>query len=189
MRYRDGVTTYRIDPSATHVHVFTYAEGLFARLAHDLRLTVAPSELTATRDASGKATLRGKIALSALSVDGVMKGDTLKTDVLSDKDRLEILERMRSDVFGGASPESAVTLEGTLEGTSLRLTVSSPSGRTSTATAKVVGTSNESGETVRGELDLHLKEIAGHDVKGPLGAFRIGDRIRITFDAHFVAEP
>ncbi len=169
--------------------MFTYAEGLFARLAHDLRLTVTETDLVAERSVAGEGTISGTVALARLRVDGVMKGDRLRDDVLSAKDCDEILEKMRLDVFGGAAPSASLSVRGALDGARFTLTVEAPNGRASTATGRVTGSSLENGETIRGEVELSLRDFSGRDVKGPLGAFRIADRVRVTFDATFVLVP
>jgi len=179
---------YVLDPKSSTVHVFTYAEGLFARLAHDLRLTVADLTLTAERDGDG-GSVSGEIPLGSLVVDGVMKKDTLREDVLSAHDRQEILEKMRADVFGGAAVSAAIVVRGELRGTSFDVTVEGPNGRSARAAHTVRGASIDEGERVRGEIELSLRALSGHDVKGPLGAFRISDRIRVAFDVTFLRAP
>jgi hypothetical protein len=182
------VSHFVLDSSASKLHIFTFAEGLFARLAHDLRLTVIEASLTADR-ASGEANVHGSFPISAIRVDGVMKDGTLREDVLSAKDCAEILEKMRSEVFGGARSDATLRIEGTLNGDRLRLVVFGPNGRSSSGSSKVTGASHEGSETVHGDVELSVRELSGHDVKGPLGAFRIADHVRVAFDAKFNVVP
>ena len=187
--YPDFVSRFALDPLATKIHVFTFAEGFLARLAHDLRLTVGHLDLTADRAAAGEACVRGSISLSAVRVDGVMKGGALRADVLSEKDKEEILEKMREEVFGGAAPDSQLGFEGTLAGKAFAGTISAPNGRSTSVTCQVSGASGEGSETVRGTIELSLRGLAGRDIKGPLGAFRIADTVRVDFDATFCLLP
>jgi hypothetical protein len=183
------VSHFVLDPSASKLHIFTFAEGLFARLAHDLRLTVTEANLTAERAPSGEAKVHGSFPLSAIRVDGVMKDGTLREDVLTSKDCAEILEKMKSEVFGGARSDATLKIEATLTGDTVRLVVAGPNGRSSTGSSKVTGASAEGSETVHGNVELSVRELSGHDVKGPLGAFRIADHVRVAFDAKFNVVP
>ena len=180
---------YEIDLARSTLEIFTFADGLFARLAHDLRLSVADGELSAERE-DGAVAVRARVRLGALRVDGVMKDGALREGVLSVDDRAQILAKMRGDVFGGASEDAHVELEGHLRGSSCSGTVRSPAGRSAKAHGTATTTSATSGEVaaedVTGSFELSLRELAGHDVKGPLGAFRVSDHVRVAFKARFV---
>lgn len=182
------MSRYTLDPATSSIQVFTYAEGLFARLAHDLRLTVRNASFSADRESPTSAKVSGSVPLSGIQVDGVMKKGTLHEDVLSTKDKAEILEKMRSEVFAGAAANAEIHLEGTLTGDTFRVMLTGPDGRTASVTGTVTEASRSEGsENVSGALDVSVHEIAGHDVKGPLGAFRISDRVHVKFDANFTA--
>ncbi|HRH01027.1 MAG TPA: hypothetical protein PLR99_32510 [Polyangiaceae bacterium] len=180
---------YEIDLSHSTLEIFTFADGLFARLAHDLRLSVADGELSAERE-DGAVAVRARVRLGALRVDGVMKDGALREGVLSADDRAQILTKMRAEVFGGAREDALVELEGHLRGASFSGTLRSPAGRSAKAHGTATTTSSTSGgkatEEVSGSFELSLRELAGHDVKGPLGAFRVSDHVRVTFKARFV---
>lgn len=182
------VTRYRLDPTASTLHVLTFSEGLFARLAHDLRLVVRDVHLVAERDAAGTARVEGAIALASIVVEGIMKDGSLRADVLTERDREEIHAKMRDDVFGGAAPAAELGIRGTLcEGT-LEVDVKGPDGRSARARRRIEITPRADGETIHGEVELSLRDLAGRDVKGPLGAFRIADRVRVVFHASFVVD-
>jgi hypothetical protein len=180
---------YEIDLSRSTLEIFTFADGLFARLAHDLRLSVSEGELSAER-VDGAVSVRAKVRLGALRVDGVMKDGALREGVLSADDRAQILAKMRTEVFGGLGEDAHVEFEGHLRGTSLAGTVRSPAGRSAKAHGTATTTASTSGEVaaedVVGSFELSLRELAGHDVKGPLGAFRVSDHVRVAFKARFV---
>ena len=180
---------YEIDPSHSTLEIFTSADGLFARLAHDLRLSAVASELSAER-ADGAVAVRARVRLGALRVDGVMKDGALREGVLSADDRAQILTKMRAEVFGGQGEEAHVELDGHLRGSSFSGTVRSPAGRSAKAHGTATTTSSTRGEKavedVTGSFELSLRELAGHDVKGPLGAFRVSDHVRVAFKARFV---
>lgn len=69
----------------TTVHVFTFKDGLLARLAHDLRLTLGRFELTLERGE-----LRGVFDPSSLRVDGVAHGERVDPSALSAGDKQKI---------------------------------------------------------------------------------------------------
>lgn len=76
------------------VHVFTYKRGLLSRVAHDLRFSVGLTELESTADQ-----VYATIPVSGLRVDGAMRGGSLSTSVLSDRDRARIRETAGREVL------------------------------------------------------------------------------------------
>ncbi len=75
-------------------HVFTFKEGLLARLAHDLRLSVHDFSVT-LQGGAVKATFR----LGSLAVDGVAHGDAVDSKALSESDKQKIHGSMLEDVL------------------------------------------------------------------------------------------
>lgn len=73
----------------TAVHVFTFKDGLLARLAHDLRLSVHAFEVSLD-GGQVAATLRPE----SMQVDGVPHGATLDTAALSKGDKEKIHQTM-----------------------------------------------------------------------------------------------
>lgn len=74
--------------------VFTFKEGLFARLAHDLRLHLGDFEATLQGSA-----VRARCSLASLFVDGVAHGQAVDTHALSDSDKQKIHETMVGEIL------------------------------------------------------------------------------------------
>ncbi len=174
---------YSLDTSGSTFEIFTSADGLLARLAHDLRLSVTVGELQVERDGE-HTTVRARVHTDALRVDGVMKDGALRETVLSAHDREEILAKMRTEVFGGR--DGVVELDGKLQGESFTAILRAPTGRSAKVSCKVSLRTEAERAHVQGAFEVSLKGLAGHDIKGPLGAFRVSDHVRVTFDARFV---
>ena len=88
------------------IHVFTYKEGMLARLAHDLRLSVTKwTMLIDGRD------VRGTFDPKSLVVDGVVKGHRIDPKVLSRKDLAEITDNIDQHVLK-TSRHPEITYEG-----------------------------------------------------------------------------
>src|SRR4051812_42846316 len=79
-----------LDPQASTVVIRTYAEGLFARLAHDLEL--ACTRLDGTSDDGRRA--RIEVSVGSIEVRGILGGGTLSPSEESD-----CLAKMRREVF------------------------------------------------------------------------------------------
>ena len=178
---------YALDPSRSSLRVFTYAEGLFARLAHDLELGIHEVEVRVDFE-GGNPRVVAHVPLASLRVEGVVKHGALRTDVLSEKDHHEILAKMRGDVFDGASPSDRLTLEASVSGSRVEGSLVLPSGKRVALGFSLEATPGvDAVAHVKGAFDLSLKQVAGADVKGPLGAFRISDRVHVSLDVHLVA--
>ena len=76
------------------IHVFTYKEGLLARLAHDLRLTVKKFAMTV----SGRS-VTAVFDARSLEVDGVVKGQRVDSRVLTNKDVRDIAKNIEDHVL------------------------------------------------------------------------------------------
>jgi hypothetical protein len=109
---------------APTIHVFTYKDGLLARLAHDLRLSLRRFEVV-----KSGTTITGRFWPDSLVVDGVVeRSGQVDTRALSEADRKKIagniadeillLARFPEAVFtgtvvaGGAGVEGSLTLVG-----------------------------------------------------------------------------
>jgi hypothetical protein len=77
------------------LHVFTYKDGLLARLAHDLRLTITRFEvdLTGTQ-------VKARFDVTSARVDGVAHGDRVDGTALSDKDKNTIEATIPKEILG-----------------------------------------------------------------------------------------
>jgi hypothetical protein len=161
------------------VTIRTFAEGLFARLAHDLELTARDLSGTADSEA-GTATLT--IPLDAIEVAGTLKSGQLDRHGLSDGDRRDALRKMREDVFHARAGES-VRVEARLEGTRARIKVVPPHGRTWEKEIPVE--ISEDGRRISGRSEISLAAIGASVVKGPMNAFRVKDAVLVLFDVVF----
>lgn len=76
------------------VYVYTFKEGLFAKLAHDLRLSVTAFQIRLERDE-----VQATFDAASLRVDGVMKRGQLDRSVLSPSDRADIEATIRKELL------------------------------------------------------------------------------------------
>lgn len=79
-------------------HVFTFKAGLFAKLAHDLRLRVRRFEITLEQ---GR--LNAWFGADSLLVEGVMRGGTLDVATLSEHDKQRIHATIQGDILDSAN--------------------------------------------------------------------------------------
>ena len=172
-----------VDPAKSRVRVHTFAEGLFARLAHDIEIVFAKVEGTASRDGD-KGQAKVTVRLDAADVAGVLKDGRVDASVLSAGDRRDILEKMRREVFH-AGADATVALEATLDGKTAQVKVVPPKGKTVEATVRPE--LREEGDAVRisGSFDVSLAAIGSDVVKGPMNAFRVKDKVLVLFDVVF----
>lgn len=172
---------YSLDTARTRVTVRTVAQGLFSPLAHDLELD--SRGWTGTAEVEGEkweAKLEAPVA--ELHVAGVVKRGRVHDDVLSAKDKDEIERKMRHEVL---APLATVKLEGE----NGRLKLKGPS-RSAELTPQLSRTDASDGAiTLDGRVELSLKALGIPEVKGPLGAFKVGDAVQVTFRAVFLPTP
>lgn len=90
------------------LHVFTFKDGLLARMAHDLRLSLARFEV-ALEDGR----VRGSFDPASARVDGVAHGERVDAAGLSDKDKRTIEDTIAKDILDAAR-HRRVELDGTL---------------------------------------------------------------------------
>lgn len=168
---------YTID-GASKLVLRTRAQGLLARLAHDL--SIASSAVTGTASVEGEGwTARLTIATKSLRVEGVVRGDRVETGVLGDSDRAEIERKLATEVIG--APEVAVEARG-LSRRQGKATLTL--GRSSEVPLTIEVTELEGGALVakvRGAISLSALGIA--EIKGPLGAFKVADEVKLLLDA------
>lgn len=162
----------------TQLHIFTYKDGLLARLAHDLRLSLSGLELDQQGD---QITL--SVPLSTLHVDGVMRQGTLRPDELTDAQREQILKNAHEELLMSAQHE-LVTITGTLS-------------RTDAHNATLTGTLTLKGQAQpiqaqamlydthatphwRGQLEVQPSQWGIPPFKAMGGAIKLKDRWTIT---------
>lgn len=174
-----SMQTFLIAGTSATITLRTRAEGLLARLAHDLELT--------SSDVSGQVTVDGdawtaelSVPVASLRVVGALRGDEVDRAALSAGDRARIEEKMRADVFfGGASVVTASARGASLTGGEATISIASRSQRVPI----LVSASSLADATMRatGRLTLSLDRLGVKPIKGPLGAFRVKDAIEVSF--------
>lgn len=172
-----------IDPEKSRVRIHTFVQGLFSRLAHDLELVCDELEGTATREGPA-ATATLNVALSAMKVNGVLKKGAVETGTLTESDRHDILDKMRREVFH-ADAGAAVKVEVTMDGASARVRVTPPKHRGVEVVLTPRITEADGAVRVEGAFEISLASIGSDPVKGPMGAFKIKDHVKIFAELTF----
>lgn len=145
--------------------VYTYREGLLARIGHDLRIDAGPVALRR----EGEAVVL-RVPVAALRVEGAMKDGRM--EAIAPKDRTDIEAAMREDVLRSKQfPEVVCTVVAdavdlTLVGRTVRVPVS---------VARHDG-------RVRGSVTLTPSRWGIVPFKALLGALKLQDRVRVDFD-------
>lgn len=83
-----------LDSMRAVVHVFTYRDGLLAKLAHDLRLRVDAFEIVVEGGA-----VQAWFDANSLAVDGVAHGERVETGSPSAEDKRQIEQTLRREVL------------------------------------------------------------------------------------------
>ena len=164
----------QIDAARSRLAIYTEAEGLFSALAHDLELLAANLEGDASESSA-----EVRVASSAIRVTGVMKRGKLDPGVLSASERDAIERQIKEDILRGE-----VCARGTLDGGRATIEVATESGRARIA-CDVTVSSEGSGKRARGRAEISLAALGAPPVRGPMGAFRVKDRVRVEFDLVF----
>jgi len=165
----------KLDAARSRVVVYTFAEGFLSALAHDLELVAG--DLSGHAESS-TAEIQAKVA--AIRVSGVMKRGKVDTGILSESDRAAIERQIREEVF----PGQAIVARGELDGPRAVVDVAAPQGTTRVTAA--VSVTREGGEArARGSVEIPVSALGAPPVKGPMGAFRVRDRVRVEFDLVF----
>jgi len=184
------VTDYILDADQSSLRIRTFAEGLFARLAHDLEL-VARAE--GTSDGT-RATLR--VPLGRIEVAGTLVKDRVDRGSLSAADRQDILRKMREDVFHAGSNddlriEAQLDDENTLSRSGALVRIVPPH---RAAVERSVAFQIDRGDAaapvrIHGRCELSLTALGSSTVRGPMNAFRVKDTVEVLFDLVFVPGP
>ena len=172
------MAAYTVDTAASHVVIHTRAEGLLARLAHDLEL--------AARDVSGTAALDGDVWKAELRVHtaevrvvGAVHGDRVDTGTLSASERSDIERKMREDVFGSVTA-IVVKAAGMSRHAGEATLIVGKAHATSPLTLSAEELPN--GDVrADGHFAVSLDAIGAKPIKGPLGAFRVKDAVEVAF--------
>jgi hypothetical protein len=164
----------------TRVHVFTFREGLLARLAHDLRLTVGSFELRLERDQ-----LRGWFDPASLRVDGVAHGERVDSGALSEGDTRKIEQTIAREILE-ASHYPRIELEARV--------VRDDGDFTALAQLRLHGHDlplrvplRRARDRITADLEFAPSRVGIAPYKALGGAIRLQDRVRIRVE--IVAEP
>lgn len=172
----------------SRVRVHTFAEGMLARLAHDLELLCGGLSGSATRAADGAAEGSLTFPLSAIELSGTLKGGRLDPRGLSASDRGDVLAKMRRDVFHVTGGDAAVRVEAHVESSRARVRLLPPNGRAVERSTSVRVEPEGGGVRVSGVLTVSLSELGSRPVKGPMNAFRVKDDVEVLFEVVFTPE-
>ena len=168
---------FLVDPTSSTLRVRTRATGLLARLAHDLEL-VAREMRGEADDQDGAWTAELVVPVEALRVAGTLRGDRLDLDGLSPADREEIQRKLRSEVLGPGEVHATASGPSRDRGEA-RITVSGKRGQARVA----LRVKDEDGALrVAGESEVSLSQLGVAEIKGPLGAFKVKDKVSVLFD-------
>lgn len=177
-----------LDAARSRVRLQTFAEGLLARLAHDLELVCGDLEGTASRaaadgDVAGTASIT--VPLRGIAIAGVLGKDG-RTDPrgLSPAEQRDAVAKMQRDVFH-AGPEGVVRIETHYDGGSARIRVVPPNGQAVESVVRPDVVAEGDAVHAKGTFEISLAAIGAGVVKGPMGAFRVKDRVKVIFDAVF----
>lgn len=178
------MTSLILDADKSSIVVRTYAEGILARMAHDLELDV--------RVASGAATLEGEpgpratgegtlvVDIDAVRVRGTLKKGRLDETALSESDKAQILEKIREDVLGARAKGARVEVRASLAGGHVDAELTLPRGTTAKARSSVTVTSEGGGVCLAASFRITVSSLGAKPVKGPMGAFRVRDEIDVV---------
>ena len=182
------VSVLILDSARSRVRIQTFAEGLFARLAHDLELSCTGLTGSATQEGAdggdtGSARLEGP--LRDINVTGVIgKDGSVDERALTPGERREIAAKMQSDVFH-ARPDATVRVEAAFEGGRARVRIQPPNGTCVEVFVEPEITREGAELRARGTFEISLTSIGSNVIKAPLGAFRVKDHVRVSFDVVF----
>jgi len=122
-----------------------------------------------------------------MTVRGTLgKDGRLDERALSATDRRDILIKMQQDVFH-AGADAVVRVEVHLEGGSARVRLIPPNGKAVETVVRPTVRVDGDSLHASGAFELSLSAIGSDAIKGPMGAFRVKDRVRISFEIVFAA--
>lgn len=169
---------------ASRLVLRTRTSGILARFAHDLEIVATEVLFRAFVDGD---TWTGEVSIpvASLRVAGVLKGgDKLDTSVLSASDQAEIEQRIRGEVLAGG-PEVKVKASGqSRDRGEAVVSIGSQSARF--PLSQSVEAREGGGARVSGRCDISLKALGIHEVKGPLGAFKVSDTIEVVYSLSLI---
>jgi hypothetical protein len=180
----------RLAAERSRIAVYTFAEGLLSALAHDLELVAGDVTGEANETAEGTVA-EVRVRVASLRATGVMKRGKLDVSVLSAGDRDAIDRQVREDVLPGGDVVARATSGG--QGSRVAIEVRSARGvdrvTCDLALTKEEGDDDEDGARrairAKGRAEVSLSALGSPPVRGPMGAFRLKDRVRVELDLLF----
>lgn len=181
------MTDLVLDASRSRVRLQTFAEGLLARLAHDLELVCGDLSGLALRageastgTASIEAPLHGFVVAGVLGKDG-----RVDEHGLSASEKSDAVAKMHHDVFH-APHDGVVRVEVQLDGPSARVRVTPPNGNAVEVVVHAEIRAVGGGVRASGSFEISLQALGSDVVKGPMNAFRVKDKVKVIFDVTFM---
>ena len=173
-----------IDPASSRISIRTRAQGMFAAFAHDLEL--------ASTEVRGRAVDEGSswsadivVPVPSIRVVGTLRGERVDPNALSAADRADIERRLREEVL--VAPEVMATGRGTGRDRG-EVTVAVGGARAAVPTTLQIA--EEAGGRVRakGRAEVSLSGLRIREVKGPLGAFKVSDKVEVLYELALAPE-
>lgn len=181
------MTGHALDPAGSELRVWTYKEGLLSRVAHDLRLRATRLEGSARIDGD-RVACEVAVPVAGLRVEGqVARGAVVP---LGEKDHREIEGNLRSPrvLDAAAHPDVRFRGEGRREGGRLGLSGELTIRGAARPLAVDVTLEPAGGDALRarGEVRLRQTDWGIEPYRALLGALKVQDGVRITFDLRIV---
>jgi len=151
------------------VRVFTFKDGLLARLAHDLQIRATDWEIVVDGDA-----VRARFGLAGLRVDGAVEHGRVADGALSSSDRAKIERTMADDVLE-LRRFPVATFEGVLDRGALRVTGKLTLHGRSIELASIV--LREDGDAIATEVALVPSRWGIAPYRALAGALKLQDRV------------
>ncbi|MEM1032847.1 MAG: hypothetical protein AAGN82_21050 [Myxococcota bacterium] len=179
------MVTRRVQPGRATFVVRTRAEGMLRRLAHELELWAEPEHLDLELDVATEAwRARATFPVDRIAVAGTLDGGRMVPTGVNRLERREIRRRLRRDVLPG--PAVRVEARGPHPGAGT-LTVAAPRGTQTVPLDDLTRsgpTSSGAHPWISGKATVSLARLGIAEIKGPLGAFRVGDAVTLSFRVH-----
>jgi hypothetical protein len=165
-----------VDVTKSRVRVETEAAGLLAALAHDLRID-APIEAGSSSDGQSCVV---HFRTDAMRVFESRRHGNGAWHPPSPSDAKDIEQRIHRELF---QDSATVAVEGRLDGSFASLTVRARKAQTVRVPIRVER--GDSGVRAQGRCELSLLALGTGRVHVPLGAIKLVDAVKITFDVVF----
>lgn len=150
------------------LHVYTWREGLLARVGHDLRLSA--TQVAVKREGDHWVV---RVPVAGLKVDGAMHDETLTP--VAEKDRRDIEHALQSEVL---PDDPMIAFRGNLFGPQHVGGELTLNGQTHPLTLHT----HVEGHRARGSVEFAPSRWGVRPYRALLGALRLEDRVRVTFD-------